>query len=164
MTKRLPIVALPHPVLRKKTALVRPEEITTPVFQALLEDMTKTMFEADGVGLAANQVAVAKQVTVISTKDGPLALINPRVTRMAKKTERGEEGCLSVPGVWGIVERSVELDVEALGRDGTPLAFTAKGFFARVIQHETDHLNGILFVDRAVEVHDADVKQVKTDA
>lgn len=156
MPKRLPIVALPNPVLRKKTASVRPEEIATPEFQAFLEDMTKTMFEADGVGLAANQVAVPKQVTVISTKDGPLALINPRVTRMSKKTERGEEGCLSVPGVWGLVDRSVEVDVEALGRDGTPLSFTAKGFFARVIQHETDHLNGRLFIDRAVEVHEAE--------
>lgn len=156
MAKRLPIISLPNPDLRKKTALVRPEEIATPAFQAFLEDMTKTMFEADGVGLAANQVAVSKQVTVISTKDGPLALINPVVTRMAKKTERGEEGCLSVPGVWGQVDRSVEVDVEALGRDAQPLKFTAKGFFARVIQHETDHLNGILFVDRAVEVHDAE--------
>lgn len=156
MAKHLPIIALPNPILRKKAALVRPEDIPTPAFQEFLEDMTMTMFEADGVGLAAVQVAVAKQVTVISTKDGPLALINPVVTRMVKKTERGEEGCLSVPGVWGLVDRSVELDVEALDRDGKPLKFTAKGFFARVIQHETDHLNGILFVDRAIEVHDAD--------
>ncbi len=156
MAKRLPIISLPNPILRKKAALVRAEEITTPAFQELLEDMTTTMFEADGVGLAAVQVAVPKQVTVISTKDGPLALINPVVTRMVKKTERGEEGCLSVPGVWGVVDRSVEVDVEALGRDGKPMKFTAKGFFARVVQHETDHLNGILFVDRAIEVHEAD--------
>lgn len=156
MAKHLPIISLPHPVLRKKAAFVRPEEITTPAFQEFLEDMTQTMFAADGVGLAAVQVAVPKQVTVIATKDGPLPLINPVVTRMAKKSERGEEGCLSVPGVWGLVDRSVEVDVEALDRDAKPLRFTAKGFFARVMQHETDHLNGILFVDRAVEVHEAD--------
>ncbi|MEK7073614.1 MAG: peptide deformylase [Patescibacteria group bacterium] len=156
MAKRLAIITLPHPVLRKKAVLVRPEDITTPTFQEFLEDMTETMFKADGVGLAAVQVAVPKQVTVISTKDGPLALINAVVTRMSKKTERGEEGCLSVPGVWGLVDRSIQINVEALGRDGKPLKFTAKGFFARVIQHETDHLNGILFVDRAVEVHEAD--------
>lgn len=156
MATCLPIITLPHPILRKKAALVRAEEIATPTFQKFLEDMVKTMFEADGVGLAAVQVAVAKQVTVISTKDGPIALINPVVTRMSKKTERGEEGCLSVPGVWGVVDRSIHINVEALGRDGKPLKFTAKGFFARVIQHETDHVNGILFVDRAIEVHEAD--------
>lgn len=156
MAKRLPIITLPHPILRKKAVLVRPGDITTPAFQEFLQDMTETMFGADGVGLAAVQVAVPKQITVISTKDGPLALINPKVTRMVKKTERGEEGCLSVPGVWGLVDRSIQINVEALGRDGKPLKFTAKGFFARVIQHETDHLNGILFVDRAIEVHEAD--------
>ncbi len=156
MAKRLPIISLPNPVLRKKADLVRPEEIMTPAFQAFLDDMTKTMFEADGVGLAAVQVAVSKQVTVISAKDGPLALINPVITRMVKKTARDEEGCLSVPGVWGQVDRSVEVDLEALGRDGKPLKMTAKGFFARVVQHETDHLNGILFVDRAVEVREAE--------
>lgn len=151
MAKHLPLTHLPHPILRKKAALVDVARITTPAFQRLLRDMEKTMHLENGVGLAAPQVGISEQFFVMATPDGPVAFINPRITRYGGKKEE-HEGCLSIPGVWGDVYRATEVDVVALDRNGQEVKITAKGLAAHILQHETDHLNGILYIDRAHRV------------
>lgn len=153
MAKHLPLTTLPNPVLRTKAAPVDAARIQSSAFQRFLKDMEKTMFLENGVGLAAPQVGVSEQVFVMTGKDGPLAFINPRITRFVGKKEE-HEGCLSVPGVWGDVYRATEVDLVALDRDGKPVKVTAKGLMAHIIQHETDHLNGVLYIDRAHKVDD----------
>lgn len=143
----LKIITVPHPTLRKKAKAVKPEEI--PGLRQFCNDMEKAMLTKDGIGLAANQVDVLKRIIVISTKDGPLTLINPKLSHKSFKKEAAEEGCLSIPGVYGIVKRHYSLRASALTKAGKKIDLKAKGLFARVIQHETDHINGILFTDRA---------------
>ncbi|MFH2063242.1 MAG: peptide deformylase [bacterium] len=145
------IVTVGDPVLRTRAQEVDPAELRTESFRQLVSDMVETMRLAPGVGLAAPQVGISKRVFVADTPDGAIALVNPRFTRMSRKTVGYEEGCLSVPGQYDTVRRSREVDVEALTASGEPIRFTAKGFFARVMQHEMDHLDGILFLDRIAE-------------
>ncbi len=149
MAKRLAILANPNPLLRKPGRNLRAEELTTPKMKTFITDLIKTMHEADGVGLAATQVGESINLAVIAAKDGELVLINPKITRSSWLKEKGEEGCLSVPGVWGMVKRSKKISVSVMDINGAPHAFKAEGFFARVVQHEVDHLNGILFIDKA---------------
>ncbi len=153
MAKRLPLTTLPNPVLRKKAERVDPARIAQSVFQRFLDDMAKTMYEANGVGLAAPQVGVSDQIFLVSTKDGPQVFINATITRYGRKKEE-HEGCLSVPGVWGNVQRAIEVDVEGLDQNGKPISLTATGLMAHVIQHEFDHLNGTLFIDKAHHIDD----------
>ena len=145
------IVTIGEPILRRRADEVDPNEIRTDAFRCLVEDMIETMRSAQGVGLAAPQVGVGQRVFVADTSAGPIALINPKFTKTSKKTALFEEGCLSVPGKYDTVCRAMEVDIEALTVEGEKIAFTAKGFFARVMQHEMDHLDGILFVDRVEE-------------
>ncbi|MEN8375824.1 MAG: peptide deformylase [Gemmatimonadota bacterium] len=118
----------------------------------LVADMLETMYDADGVGLAAPQIGVGLRVIVVDPgedeESGPVALINPRITRRSAELEKAEEGCLSIPGIADIVERPAGVVVEALGEDGGPLTVAAEGLQARVLQHEVDHLDGVLFLDR----------------
>ena len=116
----------------------------------LIDDMIDTMREAAGVGLAAPQVFVGQRLFVYDIGDGPEALINPEILRAAGE-EVGVEGCLSIPRVQGDVARSARLLVSGLSRSGKPVRVEAEDYLARVFQHEIDHLNGILFIDRAVE-------------
>lgn len=146
----LTIITLPHPTLRKKAADVPLGEIKN--LQSFIRDMEKTMIARDGLGLAANQVNVLKRIIVINTKDGPLALINPRLTRKSFKKEVAEEGCLSIPGVFGLVKRHYSLRVSASTKKGKKIEIKAKGLFARVLQHEVDHINGVLFIDRTKKI------------
>ena len=145
------IVTIGEPILRQRANEVDPNEIRTDTFRRMVEDMIETMRSAQGVGLAAPQVGMNRRLFVADTSAGPIALINPKFTKMSKKTALYEEGCLSVPGKYDSVRRALEVDVEALTIGGEKIAFTAKGFFARVMQHEMDHLDGILFVDRIKE-------------
>lgn len=142
----LTIITQPHKTLRTRAKEVLPEEI--PELQKLIEDMKQTMLKNDGIGLAANQINILKRILIISTKDGPLALINPKLSGKSFKKEIDEEGCLSVPDVYGMVKRHRRLVVTALSQKGETIKLKANGLFARVIQHETDHLNGILFINR----------------
>jgi peptide deformylase len=114
----------------------------------LLDDMVQTMYEAEGVGLAAPQVGVSVRVVVIDAGDGLIELINPVITG-AEGCETGAEGCLSIPGVYGDVERHAKVTVEGLNREGKKVCITGTGLLARALQHEIDHLEGILFIDRA---------------
>src|SRR5512141_2632805 len=136
------------PVLRQKAEPLAEIDAET---RRLIQDMFETMYEADGVGLAAPQVGVSQRVIVIDPHEQdvkPFGLVNPVILQSAKDVERGEEGCLSIPGLKDIVERPAAVVVEGLDADGKPLHIEAEGLLARVIQHEIDHLDGILFPDR----------------
>ncbi|MBP7735381.1 MAG: peptide deformylase [Spirochaetes bacterium] len=137
-----------HDTLRKIA-----EEVTT-IDGALIDfidTMFNVMYRAKGLGLAAPQVDRSRRVVTLDIDDNKknivMELINPVIKEFSKKEEPYEEGCLSVPGIMGEVVRPVEISVSALNRDGKEIEFEAKGLLARVIQHEVDHLNGILFVD-----------------
>lgn len=122
--------------------------------QRLIDDMIETMHDADGVGLAANQVGVPKRIIVVTAgEEEVLILLNPIFEALGDE-EPGVEGCLSVPGEYGEVLRSCKIRVAALDRRGKKFAFEAEGLLARILQHEIDHLNGILFTDRAVRMLD----------
>ncbi|HEY8483411.1 MAG TPA: peptide deformylase [Longimicrobiales bacterium] len=139
---------LGDPVLRQKAEPV--VEVDDEV-RRLIADMFETMYDADGVGLAAPQVGVSLRVIVVDPRDEsvpPFALVNPEIVERAEEVERGEEGCLSIPGLREIVERSARVVVEGLDRDGLPRRIEAEGLVARILQHEIDHLDGILFIDR----------------
>ncbi|MEW5928453.1 MAG: peptide deformylase [Gemmatimonadota bacterium] len=117
----------------------------------LIDDMFETMYKAEGVGLAGPQVGVSRRVIVVDVHDDdlkPFALINPRVVEASKETDKGEEGCLSIPGLSAAVERPAHVAVEGLDRDGNPLRVEGGGLLARCLQHEIDHLDGVLFIDR----------------
>lgn len=160
----LDIVKYGHPVLRQRGARI---ETITPEIKKLITDMFATMEENHGVGLAAQQIGIAKQLCVIDVRgvtdrpstlelDGqpaevaeimPLVLINPEVKPVGAPA-KGPEGCLSFPEVFGDITRPESVDVKALDAKGKPIAFRCGGLLARAVQHETDHLNGILFIDR----------------
>ena len=137
-----------EPVLHRRAEEVRPEYLLTKEFKALVEDMVETMYANNGVGIAAPQVGVSLRLFIAQSSDGPVALVNPVFTDKSWKTTRDEEGCLSVPGTFGTILRSKSLNVRALSVSGDSLSFKAEGYFARILQHEMDHLDGILIVDR----------------
>ena len=144
----LEIKTVGDPVLRTRAKHVK--HITRSI-KTLLEDMAATMYASNGVGLAAPQVGVSKRAIVVDAGDGLLALINPEIIRR-EGSETGIEGCLSIPGVFGEVERALKVTVEALDPDGKRKWVEGEGLLARALQHEIDHLAGVLFVDRAKRV------------
>jgi peptide deformylase len=154
----LKVARLGHPVIRTKAHLVKPEDIGRPEFQTLIDDMIETMHEYIGVGLAAPQVHLPLRMAVLEVANNsrypdnppvPLTvLINPVVTAVKREPIEDWEGCLSIPDFRGLVPRLKEVRVEALGRRGEMLDFIAQDFHARVVQHETDHLNGEVYLDR----------------
>lgn len=147
----LKIEMLGSPVLRQKAELV--EEIDDEV-RRLVRNMFDTMYHAEGVGLAAPQIGISKRITVLDVPDDEdesrrhvLALINPRVVEASKDTEKGIEGCLSIPGIEESVVRPATVVVEGLSPDGEEVVIDADGLLARALQHELDHLDGVLFLD-----------------
>lgn len=154
------IITIPGPTLRKKARKVTD---FGPDLQILIDDMIETMRAAPGVGLAANQVDIPLRVVVVEygeedengeekTPARLFTLVNPEITRLDQETEIAPEGCLSIPGFAGEVERSVAITVKAQNRHGQPVRIKAKGWLARIFQHELDHLEGVLFIDRADKV------------
>jgi peptide deformylase len=137
-------------ILRKKCREV--EKIDQKVC-LLLEDMAETLYHANGVGLAAPQVGVLKKVVVIDVGDGLIELINPEIIS-SSGSEIDGEGCLSIPGVWGKVERPAVVEVRAKDRYGNECTYTGEGLLARAFCHEIDHLDGKLFVDRVISYID----------
>jgi len=131
---------------------MKPSEIKDPAFQAWLDDLVETMHVADGIGIAAPQVGRGIRVFVAVDGHTPHILINPEVRSRSWRRADDEEGCLSVPGKYGTVTRHHAFHVRALNREGKPVDHKAKGFFARVLQHELDHLDGILFIDKAKKI------------
>ena len=154
----LKVARLGHPVLRQTAEPIAPNDIRSAEVQRLIDDMVETMREYNGAGLAANQVHTLKRVCIIEVAGNPrypdapsiplTVLVNPRVTPLTEEMEEGWEGCLSVPDMRGVVPRYTSVRLEGYGRDGVPIDLIAKDFFARVIQHETDHLDGVVYVDR----------------
>lgn len=151
------IITLPHPTLRRKARKVSD---FGPDLQALIDDMVETMRLAPGVGLAAPQVDTSLRVIVVEYGDEedeskPLklfTLVNPEITRSSVELLTGTEGCLSIPGLVGEVDRALSVTVKAQNRRGQPVKVKARGWLARIFQHEIDHLDGVLFVDRAENV------------
>jgi peptide deformylase len=152
----LPIVRLGHPALRTPATPVPVEEIGRPDFQAFLDDLVETMHAAAGVGLAAPQVGVGRQIFVYGVagegrEDGGIPLhivLNPMLTPQSGELVYDWEGCLSIPDLRGLVPRHPAVRVQGLDRHGKPLDYAAPGFEARIVQHEFDHLNGVVFLDR----------------
>ena len=147
--KEFEIVTHPDKRLRKKSLVVSKEELAKKETQALILAMADVMIEKDGVGLAAPQIGIQKRIVIIFTKDGPLSLINPKIIKNSWRKETDEEGCLSVPNTYGNVKRSYKITVTALSLKGKKVEFIAQGLFARIIMHEVDHLDGVLFIDKA---------------
>jgi len=154
----LKVTRLGHPVLRKITENISVKELKGASMQRFIDDMVETMKEYDGVGLAADQVFTSKQIAVLEVSDNPrypnkgkvplTVLVNPKITPLSDDMEEDWEGCLSIPDLRGSVPRYKRIHVTALDRHGNKLDFVAKDFLARVIQHEYDHLNGKVYLDR----------------
>jgi len=141
----LTIRKYPDPVLRKKSQEVK--EISNDI-STLIYNMIETMDQDQAIGLSAPQVGESKRIIVINTKTGPKALINPKIIFKGKKMDAIEEGCLSFPGLYLEVKRPIQVEIEALNAKGEQVRIKAEGMGAKVIQHEIDHLDAILFIDR----------------
>jgi len=159
------IVTNPNPVLRRKARKVNQfgKEL-----QRLIDDMVETMRSAPGVGLAAPQVGISQRVIVVEFGDEQdenippklYVLVNPEITRFSSETTVGMEGCLSIPGILGDVERSDIITIKGYNRYAQPFKIKAEGWLARIFQHEVDHLNGVLFTDRAEKVWKEEIPEV----
>lgn len=148
----LPLTYHPHNLLRTTMRTLTVDELTKPKTQKLIEAMIETMFAKNGVGIAANQVGHDLMLAIISTDEGPVAVANPVITRRSFRKETADEGCLSVPGVFGLVRRHRTVTMTGLDRTGKPIHITGHGLLARILQHEVDHLHGILCIDRMTKV------------
>ncbi len=153
------VVRLGHPALRMRSERVDPKKITTPQFQELLDRMIQTMRDYRGVGLAAPQIGLVQRIFCVESKvnkrypgmpNVPVYVaINPIVTILEREKVSGiYEGCLSIPGLRGWVDRPTKVRLKALDRNGESIDFVARGFHARILQHEYDHLNGKVYIDR----------------
>jgi peptide deformylase len=143
------IVKYPNPILRRKADSIRDidEEI-----RLLSEDMMEAMYLDDGVGLAAPQVGVSKRLIVLDVGQGPMSLINPEIVHSEEEQHTVEEGCLSLPGIRIDIARPTQIIVRGIDDQGESREIQAEGLIARVLQHEIDHLNGILIIDRASSI------------
>lgn len=151
------IVTDGHPSLRKVAKKVHPADISDPLFQQLIDDMFATMYAAPGVGLAAPQVNVSKRLFVMDThEDGrePAVVINPKF-ELVEDAEEMTEGCLSVPGFVGEISRFNHVAVSGLDRNGNRIRLEGDGLFAQCLQHEMDHLDGVLYIDKAKNIRPA---------
>jgi len=144
----LPIVIIPSPILRAPTKAVDKSLLKSRGIQSLIDDMLETMPAAQGIGLAAPQVNSVYRIAVVACGTKPYVVVNPSIVSAGSVMKESEEGCLSIPGVNGMVPRYAEVKVAALDRQGRRLNIRAGGLLGFVFQHEIDHLDGILFVDK----------------
>jgi len=154
------VLRMGHPVLREKAKAV--ESFDSPELHALVADMKDTMAAQNGAGLAAPQIGVSQRVVIFGVEQNPrypdadevpfTILVNPRLTMLTRDVEEGWEGCLSVPGMRGIVPRYLKLRYTGFDERGNPIDRVAEGFHARVVQHEVDHLDGILYPMRMTDM------------
>ena len=151
---KIQILTLPNETLRKVSHMVEIDEIKSESTLKLIEDLKETMIEENGVGIAAPQIGVNKQIIIVETESGPKAFFNPIVVKHSLRKVENEEGCLSVPGVFGIVRRYRGVIVQAYDENAQQVSIELKGFPAIVFQHEIDHLNGILFIDKVIRFTD----------
>lgn len=170
------IVTPPNPTLRAKAHAVR---AFTPELELLIDDMIETLRAAPGVGLAAPQVDAGQRVIIVEYAEGSeeasesdahpkppklYVVVNPEIKRRSRETVLGNEACLSLPGYVGEVERAEQVTIKGLDRHGHDFKLKAKGWLARIFQHEIDHLNGILYIDRAEEIWRIENEQEDTPA
>ena len=150
----LKVARMGHPVLRERGRPIETNELRSPRVQKLIDDMIDTMREYNGVGLAAPQVHESVRLFVALLADDPdeetsaVVIVNPEIVSNTSARQEGWEGCLSIPDIRGLVPRFTDIKVKALDRDGRPIELRLRDFPARVVQHETDHLDGVLFFDR----------------
>ena len=142
----LEVMKTGHPVFKQ---IAEPVEFVNKKIRQLLDDMAETMYKTDGVGLAAPQVNVSKRIIVLDDGNGLIEVINPEIVKK-EGSQIGLEGCLSVPELFGDVERYDKIEVHGINRNNKKIKIKAEGFLARIFQHEIDHLNGILFVEKLV--------------
>jgi len=157
----LKVARMGHPILREVAKEVSSAEIATPGFQEFVDSMIETMREYDGAGLAAPQVHVSQRVVVMEVSNNPRypdaepmplsVVINPRIHFLSERRVEIVEGCLSIPDLRGVVSRIAEIELEALDRNGDPMRERFEGFPAAVVQHECDHLDGVLYLDRVTD-------------
>lgn len=159
MAKLLDIVIDPDPELRKTSKELDPNKIKSPKYKELFDDMILTMHKKDGVGLAAPQIGKKLRVVIVNTSNGSVCMINPKIIKKSWRKQWGEEGCLSVPDTFGEVQRHKKITCIYLDWNQKPVKVEAEDMLARIIQHEIDHLDGILFIDKA-----KNIKKVKTDS
>ena len=145
------IVTLEDPVLRKTSRKV--EKFDKRLWD-LLDDMKDTLYNANGAGLAAVQVGILRRVVVIDVGDGFIELINPEITERSEEKQNEVEGCLSIPGRYGVTERPEWVKVKAQNREGKWVVYKGEGLKARCFCHELDHLDGVLYIDNALEMYD----------
>lgn len=154
------VLRMGHPVLRSRAKPV--EKLATPELRALVEDMKETMKAKNGAGLAAPQIGVGQRVVIFGVDGNPrypdaepvpfTVLVNPKLTMLSREIEEDWEGCLSVPGMRGVVPRYVKVRYTGFDPEGNPIDRVAEGFHARVVQHEVDHLDGILYPQRMTDL------------
>ena len=147
------IAKIPNKILSKKTAEVAVKDIKNGEYRQLISDMKKAMKDNEGVGLAGNQVNKDLSIFVIEEKTAkeagvPDAFFNPEITEYSKDTDELEEGCLSIPAFYVPIRRAKKIKIKALDQRGNKIKFKVRGFLARVLQHETDHINGLVIKDR----------------
>lgn len=157
----LDIIIEPNDILHKKSAPLALNQISDAKISRLIKDMIETMHAKDGIGLAAPQIGQSLSLCIIAKQYTPekkadLVLINPEWEKLSRRTGMDEEGCLSVPDTFGKVKRYKKIKVLAQNFKGKKTEFQAEDFFARIIQHEVDHLNGILFIEKAKTLRHAD--------
>jgi peptide deformylase len=157
-----------HPTLRKVAKRVNLTEIADPIFQQLIDDMFETMYHAPGIGLAAPQVNISKRLFTVDLQDddpahGPLVVINPKFTVTEGEIE-ATEGCLSVPGMVGEMKRFEHVVCTGLDRNGKKIELDGTELFARCLQHEMDHLDGILYIDKAQNIRPAVTEEEQAEA
>ena len=157
----LKVSRMGHPVLRQPAREIPPEQIANPILQQLIDNMVETMIDDEGIGLAAPQVFQSLRLVILGDPQADLedpdaipltVLINPKWLEQSEEKAEAWEGCLSIPGIRGVVSRSVSVSLEFLDREGNRLELGADDLFARVLQHEIDHLDGFLFLDRMADM------------
>jgi peptide deformylase len=152
--KAMKVLHNPNKDLRVVSVPVALDRVGSQDMAELIEDLKVTMKKENGIGIAAPQVGIHERVIIVDMNGKPTAFINPEITEKSFKLLDSEEGCLSVPGKWGVVKRHRGVSIKALDAKGNPIAFKTHGLVAIIFQHEIDHLDGVLFIDRAEELTD----------
>ncbi len=150
-----PVLHEPNDELRKISEGVSLDRVATPEMKLLIDELKETMGKEHGVGIAAPQIGVHDRVIIAETDGIPTAYINPEITERSFRMVESEEGCLSVPGCWGVVKRHRSVSVKATLENGETIVRKAQGLLSIIFQHEIDHLDGILFIDRAEKIRKA---------
>lgn len=163
MAKVLKILTYPNEILRRESAEIPEKGITAKEMREFCADLLATMKKGDGVGLAAPQVGRNIRLVVVSTKNGPLFMFNPEIIKRSWRKEWDEEGCLSLPMIFGQVKRNHGVTCVFCDSEGQTAELKASGLLARVIQHETDHLDGVLFIDKAKDLKKIDKRDPDDD-